>query len=333
MARSRHPTGGNSAAARIIDANLVGSMHGPGKTSTVSTHEGLVYAVEISDGGVNCTSPSRGDAGDQTVRVSLNGQQFTDVGPFGYYKTATIATGIISPSSGSSTGNTTVTVRPAALRLSGGSDYRCSFGTHGVVPAWYDNENGTIVCLSPSGARSDQPFTVTRNGQQYAESDAIFTFVGTPHLTATLPLSGPQEGGTVVAFTGPDLTNGSHYICWCEDDYNPAYVDGVHHVTTWEEGADEAPLSPSRVLCTMPPSQRSCDPYGRCLSRKGNTTCRISSTVSSILMRLAIYITRRPMSPLAALHAVQQMVGRLYMYMVSDSVMALIIYAHSVRGV
>ena len=104
------------------------------------------------------------------------------------------------------------------------------------------------------------PFHVTRNGQQYSASTAKFTYVGSPHLTAPFPLSGPEEGGTVISLSGDHLTNGSHYICLCEGVKVAATIDVPAHA----------------VVCPMPPSTRSCDSFGRCVGRLGNTTCAVT---------------------------------------------------------
>eukprot|EP00966_Prymnesium_polylepis_P315885 7298406-Prymnesium_polylepis.1 len=92
------------------------------------------------------------------------------------------------------------------------------------------------------------------------ESSAAFFYVGTPNISLPDPISGPQAGGTIVAFSGADLTNGSHYICLCE---------GTVVAASYDE-----PIS--SVRCMTPASTRNCDPFGRCLARTGRTECSVS---------------------------------------------------------
>ena len=242
--------------------SLLGSNYSGGSHYLCAFDSEVVDAFVVADASMNCTTPRTvSAAGIRTVRVSLNGQQYTTALPFRYYGDESISTRSISPSSGPSGGNTTVTVA-TGVGLSHGSDYRCSFGDGGVVSATHGADNRTIICHSPqlNASRGPQPFTVTRNGQQYAISTAEFTFLGAPRLVAPSPLSGPQEGGTLIALGGADLTNGSHYLCLCEGDRVDARIDVDRHA----------------VMCTMPPSTRSCDAFGRCVGRLGDTACTVS---------------------------------------------------------
>ena len=228
-----------------------------------------VAASPVSSSEANCVSPNVSATGCFHFRVSLNGQQFTATNhTFGYYGAAQLGQSSLSPSSGPSDGRTRVLVSVA--HLSGGSEYNCSFGAAGTVPASFIAATRQVICFSPPrvAPRGPQPFTVALNGQQYAHSTGTFFFEGTPAIELPSPRSGPHDGGTLLILAGMDLANGSDYSCRCE----PGDSNDGTNVTAALVLTAAGPA----VQCTMPPSNRNCDSYGRCLARRGATTCSVS---------------------------------------------------------
>ena len=228
-----------------------------------------VAASPVSSSEANCVSPNVSATGCFHFRVSLNGQQFTAINhTFGYYGAAQLGQSSLSPSSGPSSGQTRVVVSVA--HLLGGSEYNCSFGAAGTVPASFIAARRQVLCLSPPRAapRGPQPFTVALNGQQHAHSTGTFFFEGTPTIELPSPRSGPHDGGTLLTLAGTDLANGSDYSCRCE----PGDSNDGTNVTAALVHTAAGPA----VQCTMPPSNRNCDSYGRCLARRGEMTCSVS---------------------------------------------------------
>lgn len=244
---------------------LAGQHFSHGSDYRCTFGEVHVLAFAVSDALVNCTSPPTSIKGPQTLRLTMNGQQYVSAPNFAYHEAPVLRVAGLSPSSGPSTGNTTVTVSVTAnASLAGGSHYLCSFGHAGRrVHATYSYGTGALTCVSPSSEwRASQPFTVSLNGQQYVKSEASFMFTGEPQISLPSPMSGPQHGSTLVTFTGRDLINGSHYVCLCEGLVVPASVGGMS--------------TQDVVRCRTPPSARQCDSFGRCAARYGNTTCAVS---------------------------------------------------------
>lgn len=222
--------------------------------TTVSASRGAASTI-------NCTSPLAA-SGELPLRVSLNGQQFSPSSVYAYYGGLSLRSNAISPTTGPNIGETAVTVSTGStLALAGGSEYSCSFGAAGVVPAIYSSGNSTATCLSPHTLvrPGRQPFLISLNGQQFEESTATFGFLGRPSIGAPAPLSGPRGGGTLVEFGGDDLAGGSHYLCRIDDAVVSATL-----------------FSYDAVRCVTPPSERLCDGFGRCRRRTGNASCEVS---------------------------------------------------------
>ena len=228
-----------------------------------------VAASPVSSSKANCVSPNVTAKGCFHFRVALNGQQFTATNhTFGYYGAAQLGQSSLSPSSGPSEGQTRVVVSVA--HLSGGSEYICSFGAAGTVPASFIAAARQVLCFSPPRAapRGPQPFTVALNGQQHAHSTGTFFFEGAPIIELPSPRSGPHDGGTLLTLAGTDLANGSDYSCRCQPGDSK---DGTNVTAALVHTAVG-----SAVRCTTPPSNRKCDSYGRCLARRGEITCSVS---------------------------------------------------------
>ena len=238
---------------------LVGISFSAGSDYRCRFGSSTVPAVAVTDSRITCTSPSHTIMGVQSLRISLNGQQFTVGVPYEYVADVHLTRSSISPSSGPSAGLTLVTVS-SERALANGTDYRCRFGANFSVPASISVTTGTVACLSPNLTRGLVQFSLSLNGQQFAPSTAQFSFTGSTQIEAPVPRSGPESGGTIISFQGTDLNNGSHYVCRCEGNILPATVDALA----------------STVRCETPPSARICDAFARCLPRTGNASCSVS---------------------------------------------------------
>ena len=137
-----------------------------------------------------------------------------------------------------------------------------------------------VVCTSPvqSALRGPQPFTVALNGQQYAHTNATFFFAGAPTIGLPSPRSGRHHGGTLLTIPGTDLANGSDYRCRCEPggSNDGANVTAAILFDAIAVLSYESTSMGTALRCTMPPSNRQCDSYSRCLARRGETTCSVS---------------------------------------------------------
>jgi hypothetical protein len=115
----------------------------------------------------------------------------------------------ISPTSGPSTGGTTVTIR--GTNLSGAT--QVLFGT---VPAtsFTVASSTKITAVAPAGAvGSDDVLVTTPSGTSGAVSADQFTYVLTlPSVTSISPTSGPTAGGTTVTIRGTNLSGATNVL-------------------------------------------------------------------------------------------------------------------------
>ena len=135
-----------------------------------------------------------------SLRVSLNGQQFSPPLPFAYFGQQP-AVAELSPSCGPAVGSTLVGLRGS--QLANGTAYRCKFGhsSSGVaatVLASYRAGVG-MRCVSPALAPHVHTLEVSLNAQDYTRSGQAFEVY--PHAAATMldPRSGPSAGNTMTA--------------------------------------------------------------------------------------------------------------------------------------
>jgi hypothetical protein len=144
------------------------------------------------------------------LEISLNAQDYTRNGAkFTYYAPPAVLE--LSPSSGPLAGGTRVLVLGA--NLTGGSDYRCAFGTRSLqrspvgnsttAPVFAEAETLSatmLVCTTPPHLAPPRSLdvAVTLNGQQYSARTAPFSVHAPVDVLALSPASGPRLGATEV---------------------------------------------------------------------------------------------------------------------------------------
>ena len=132
--------------------------------------EHAVGAVISAPGAIACTTPSL-ETGNHTLRVTLNGQQFSDSVP---YDVAPVPRAVsVFPLSGPSAGGTVVTVSSEALLAAGDPNLlRCKFGNTSVLASWLSSDS--VACRSPEGesagayARLQMNFAAPQTGTEFA---------------------------------------------------------------------------------------------------------------------------------------------------------------------
>ena len=80
--------------------------------------------------------------------------------------------------------------------------------------AWHDSHriNRVRLRVGASVASTAVAVTVTYNGQQFLQSDVVFTFYPVPFVSHTVPTNGPVQGGTMIALLGTNLFNAGAYL-------------------------------------------------------------------------------------------------------------------------
>jgi hypothetical protein len=150
----------------------------------------------LSSTAIVCPTPAHAP-GDVTVRVTSNGQQFTNGANFMFHASAAVTS--TRPSRGSLSGGTQVAVFGSGFVNS--TLARCRFG-QSVIPARFLSES-QLVCDSPARpATGTVNVAVSNNGVDFASSDVTFVYTVTTSVVGLFPRIGPVSGNTRVRVTG-----------------------------------------------------------------------------------------------------------------------------------
>lgn len=164
-----------------------------------------------------CTAPrwlgddaNASGALQDALRVSLNGQDFHDVGHsfWRYTHPPSGATYLqLDPLNGPARGGTLVQLWPPD-GMPHGSKYECRFGDR-LVPASYGGNASAVRslhCVSPAAAAAGPvDLFLTLNGQQFVPlglPGERFTYYNPPGVLSIDPSGGPIHGGTLVRVNG-----------------------------------------------------------------------------------------------------------------------------------
>ena len=186
---------------------------GPQTGGTLVTITGTNFsgATAVTFGGVAATGytvvsptsitvPSPAGTGTVDVRVTtVGGTSATSAADqFTYVARPTVTS--ISPTSGPTGGNTTVTITGTGFAVADATG-AVKFGA--ATATYTINSNTQITATSPANAAGTYDITVTTAGGSSATSAADqFTYVAAPTITGISPAAGPLGGGTSVVITG-----------------------------------------------------------------------------------------------------------------------------------
>jgi hypothetical protein len=175
-------------------------------TSVVDFGTIPVTSFSVNSAGTQITTASPAAAGPGAVDVTVTTPSGTsptspsDV--FTYVAPATPAVTGLNPTSGPTSGGTTVTI--GGVNFDGAS--AVDFGT---VPAasFTVVDSTTITAVSPVGSGPVHVTVTTPAGTSTTSSADLFTYIlSPPTVTAISPSSGPTGGGTMVTITGTNFS-------------------------------------------------------------------------------------------------------------------------------
>ena len=146
------------------------------------------------------TTPA-GIPGAVPVTVTVGGQSGSLASGFTYVATPTVSA--VSPSSGSISGGTAVTI--TGTNFAAGATVK--FGTATATNVVVTNST-TITATTPAGSAGAVTVTVTVSGQSGSLTSG-FTYIVTPTVSGVSPSSGPTSGGTAVTITGTNFASGA----------------------------------------------------------------------------------------------------------------------------
>ncbi len=181
-----------------------------GGTSVTITGTNLSGATSVTIGGasatgvtvvnattITATTPA-GTVGAKDVAVTTVGGTGTGTSLFTYYAAPTV-TGI-SPSSGPTTGGTSVTI--TGTNFTGATSV--TIGGASATGVTVVNAT-TITATTPAGSAGARDVAVTTPGGT-GTGTGLFTYIAAPTVTGISPNYGTTSGGTSVTITGSNLT-------------------------------------------------------------------------------------------------------------------------------
>jgi hypothetical protein len=201
----------------------VSPVSGPIEGGTVITINGTNFvaggAFGVKVGGVPATGVVRnsatritavtpaGTAGAKDVSVtSEDGQTVTLAGGFTYRVRPTITS--ITPASGPTAGNTTITI--TGTNFVAGGAFGVTVGGVEANGAYRDSAT-RITAITPAGTAGTKDVVVTSGDGQTATRADSFTYIAPPAITSVSPASGTTAGGTPVTITGTNFISGGAF--------------------------------------------------------------------------------------------------------------------------
>ncbi|MGH7019824.1 MAG: IPT/TIG domain-containing protein [Brevundimonas sp.] len=169
---------------------------------TAVTFGGTAASSLTYNGPTQITATAPAGTGTVDVRVTTGGgtSATSAADQFTYDGAPTVTS--ISPTSGPSTGGTSVTI--TGTNLSGAT--AVTFGAT-AASGFTVNSATQITATAPAGSAGTVDVRVTTAGGTSATSVADqFTYVGAPTVTSISPTAGPATGGTTVTLTGTNFT-------------------------------------------------------------------------------------------------------------------------------
>jgi large repetitive protein len=186
---STGPAGGGNSIA-VVGSNLTGAT-----AVTFGSTPATSFSV-VSSGQINAVAPAGSGAVDVTV-TTPGGTSPTVSGDI--YKYVPSVTSV-SPTSGPTTGGTTVTINGTGFT----GATAVSFG--GTAATFSVKSSSQITATAPAGSGTVDITVTTPGGTSATNAGDQYTYVAPPTVTRVSPSSGPATGGTSVAITGTNFT-------------------------------------------------------------------------------------------------------------------------------
>ncbi|MGA9673360.1 MAG: IPT/TIG domain-containing protein [Terracidiphilus sp.] len=193
------PNSGPTAGGTSI--TITGTNFVPGAVvEMVETRRQATNVVVVNSTTITAVTPT-GDAGAETVSVSVNGQSGSLAGGFTYIVEPTVSS--VSPSTGPTAGGTSVTITGTNFATGATVTFGSAAAANVVVVS-----STSITATTPAGTVGAVTVTVTLNGQGGSLASG-FTYVASPTVTSVSPNTGPTTGGTAVTITGTNFVAGA----------------------------------------------------------------------------------------------------------------------------
>ena len=158
--------------------------------------------VVVSANSITATTPAGSVGAANVVVTNTDTGTVTDAGGFTYFAAPTI-TGV-SPSSGGTTGGTSITISGTGF-LSGTTVTIGGTAATNVVVV----SATSITATTPAGSLGAANVVVTNTNTGTVTDTGGFTYVSAPAITGVSPNSGPTAGGTAITISGSGFLSGA----------------------------------------------------------------------------------------------------------------------------
>ena len=230
----------------------------------------VVPATLISASAIRCHAPGSVAAGEATLRLSSNAQDFSHESLRFSFEPA-ILVSRIEPALGPASGGTNITL--FGSHLVGGSHYQCRFGSY-VSPAESvlvvdpaDNASSTraVTCSTPAWAPLDADrdghrmelhrasMALSLNGQQFTLVGHYFAYYHDAELASISPNVGPVAGGLEVRLYGSRLDGGDR------ESYDHLWVSQLEDIRARSTYRCRLSNAASAIIATVAATWRASD--------------------------------------------------------------------------
>jgi hypothetical protein len=197
------PNSGPGKGGTTVDIN--GNGFQPGATVTFGTvASSIVTTLSVND--ISAATPPGNDGPISVTVTNPDGQTTTANNAYTYVAAPTVAQ--VSPTSGPTSGGTTITITGTFFRTGA----TVKVGTTPCTNVAIQTGGTVITCLTPAGTAGPAAVTVTNTDGQFGLLNNAFTYlapVPPPSVTAISPAFGPTTGGTQVTVIGANFQAGA----------------------------------------------------------------------------------------------------------------------------
>ena len=193
------PTSGTTSGGTPV--TISGTNFASGATVTFGG-TAATNVVVVSSTTITATTPAQAAGAVNVVVTNSNGQSGTLTN--GYTYTASPAPTSISPTSGTTSGGTPVTISGTNFASGATVTFGGTAATNVVVVS-----STTITATTPAQAAGAVNVVVTNSNGQSGTLTNGYTYTASPAPTSISPTSGPTGGGTPVTISGTNFASGA----------------------------------------------------------------------------------------------------------------------------
>ena len=193
------PTFGNPAGGTLVTITGTGFVAGASVDFGSSACTGITVLSATS---ITCTTPAHALGTVAVTVTNADTQSGSLASAYTYPPAPTVAS--VSPSVGSLSGGTTVTITGTGFLPGASVDFGGSACTGVTVISSFN-----IICTTPAHAAGAVTVTITNSDTQSGSQGVAYIYMASPSVTSVSPNAGALAGGTAVTITGSGFLPGA----------------------------------------------------------------------------------------------------------------------------